>query len=215
MCMFTRPVEQVKDTNIFARLEPGGRQVLVYGMYMAGREDVAMILPLPVPPKPGETAVSFIDLSNYPTFLNGLWYGFDHPQPGDFLGCTAPGKGLTSLPVVQVGRFEASFVPSVGDFARIDERFRLPAGTWDGLPAYRDYGFAVFKLKPGAQRVHPMAFTFPTRKPMNSSSPRFTSTTEKSTRLKSSTITSSARRTNSGTGRCRGGGNQDDRRSCS
>ena len=31
----------------------------------------------------------------------------------------------------------------------------------DKLPQYRDYGFAVFKLKKGEHKVHPMAFDFP------------------------------------------------------
>jgi hypothetical protein len=41
----------------------------------------------------------------------------------------------------------------------------MPAGSWKDLPEYRDYGFAVFKLKPGRQKVHPMAFDFPRRDP--------------------------------------------------
>ena len=72
----------------------------------------------------------------------------------------APG-GMTRLEVVSVGSFEASYVPTVGDFARLDARFRLPEGTWEQLPQYKDYGFAVFKLKPGERRIHPMAFSFP------------------------------------------------------
>ena len=63
--------------------------------------------------------------------------------------------------VVQVGAFEASFVPTVKDFSRLDKRFRLPAGAWNKLSTYNDYGFAVFKLKHGALKVHPMAFSFP------------------------------------------------------
>jgi hypothetical protein len=43
----------------------------------------------------------------------------------------------------------------------LDERFRLPADTWEKIPGYQDYGFAVFKLKAGAMTVHPMAFSFP------------------------------------------------------
>jgi len=69
------------------------------------------------------------------------------------------------LPVVEVGEFEASFVPSVRDFRRLDERFRLPDATWDQLPLYREYGFAVFKLKQGAKTIHPMAFEFPRANP--------------------------------------------------
>jgi hypothetical protein len=72
------------------------------------------------------------------------------------------------LPVIEVGDFGASFVPSIRDFSRLDERFRLPDTAWDKLPAYRDFGFAVFKLKESAdkqQKVHPMAFEFPRANP--------------------------------------------------
>ena len=69
------------------------------------------------------------------------------------------------MPVQNVGSFEASFVPKVADFARLDARFRLRDGVWEQLPVYVDYGFAVFKLKPGQQKVHPMAFTFPRANP--------------------------------------------------
>ncbi len=44
----------------------------------------------------------------------------------------------------------------------------MPRGT-NCLPARRDYGFAVFKLKEGEakkqQKVHPMAFEFPRANP--------------------------------------------------
>jgi hypothetical protein len=51
------------------------------------------------------------------------------------------------LVVHDVGDFVASFVPALADFGRLDARFRLPAATWDQLPEYRDWGFAVFQLK--------------------------------------------------------------------
>ena len=66
------------------------------------------------------------------------------------------------LEVIQVGNFEASFVPTVKDFNRLDKRFRLPAELFKTMPDYKNFGFAVFKLKPGSQTVHPMAFDFPT-----------------------------------------------------
>jgi hypothetical protein len=47
----------------------------------------------------------------------------------------------------------------------LDERFRLPKGAMDKLPGYEKFGFAVFKLKAGEQKVHPMAFEFPTATP--------------------------------------------------
>ena len=42
-----------------------------------------------------------------------------------------------------------------------DERFRLPTEVWDKLPQYKNWGFAVFQLKKGNMKVHPMAFEFP------------------------------------------------------
>jgi hypothetical protein len=82
------------------------------------------------------------------------------PKPG-----SAP-----ALKVVDVGAFEASFVPAVKDFSRLDERFRLPAEVWESLPQYKDYGFVVFKLKKTEKdkekaKVHPMAFEFPRANP--------------------------------------------------
>jgi hypothetical protein len=37
----------------------------------------------------------------------------------------------------------------------------LPEGSLEKVGLYQDYGFAVFKFKPGKQKVHPMALTFP------------------------------------------------------
>jgi hypothetical protein len=165
MCCFSRPVQRVAETNIFARTAKEGRQFLVYSMTFKAGEDLAMILPLPVPKDVKEDAVSFINLEKYADFFKDLEKGFPREQP---LGLPptrskdAP-KAEAPLKVVEVGGFEASFVPAVKDFARLDARFRLDDGVWDKLGQYRDYGFAVFKLKQGEKRVHPMAFDFPRR----------------------------------------------------
>jgi len=161
MCCFSRPVEIVSNTNIFARSSEKGRQYLVYSMTLSAKEDVAMILPLPVPANSAEDAVRFISLKEYPEFFNHLRAGFPEPKSlGRGLKDDEPNEGK-ALRVVEVGEFEASFVPAVKDFARLDERFRLPENAWEKLPQYRDYGFAVFKLKQGAKTIHPMAFEFP------------------------------------------------------
>lgn len=167
MCCFSRPVQSVSATNIFARAGAGERQFLVYSMTLRAKEDLAMVLPLPVKPGSGEKAVSFIDLKDYPDFFADLRKGFPEPLPA---AAGAKSRSLEAEPpakleVVTVGNFEASFVPTTADFARLDERFRLPPGTWDKLPAYRDHGFAVFKLKPGESKIHPMAFSFPRLNP--------------------------------------------------
>jgi len=166
MCCFSRPVKSVTATNIFARSATKGRQFLVYEMKLDASEDLAMVLPLPVPPKSAEDAVRFVSLKDYADFFKDLAAGFPEPRTRSRGSDeVAAGKAAKPLAVVEVGEFEASFVPTVDDFARLDERFRLPASAWDALPAYKDYGFAVFKLKKGAKTIHPMAFEFPRRKP--------------------------------------------------
>jgi hypothetical protein len=166
MCCFSQPVISVSATNIFARAGEGDRQFLVYSKSIQADTDLAMILPLPVKDGAGEKAVEFIDPKGYPEFFADLRTGFrPHVvEHGHGFGTRSLDAAESArLEVVQVGDFEASFVPTIKDFGRLDERFCLPPGTWDKLPDYKKYGFAVFKLKPGAMRIHPMAFAFPRR----------------------------------------------------
>jgi hypothetical protein len=164
MCCFSGKVE-VAGTNIFARAAKEGRQFLVYSMQFSSADDVAMILPIPTPKDSAEDAVKFINLEKYPNFFDDLMAGFPAPKNG-----RGPKKDDSKNPppralaVVEVGKFVASFVPAIKDFARLDKQFRLPDGVWEKLPQYKDFGFAVFKLKKpekDAQKVHPMAFEFP------------------------------------------------------
>lgn len=174
MCMFSRPVRHVAQTRIFARPLAGDAQALVYSMNVTLEERVAMVLPLPVPPGAADDAVRFVDLSGYPRFFADLDRAFPAmPRSrggGRFAPASAP--ALPKLVVHAVGDFEASFVPAVRDFDRLDERFRIDARVWHQLPAYADFGFAVFELAPRrrlfgfrAQTIHPMAFVFPRRDP--------------------------------------------------
>ena len=162
MCCFSQSVDSVTGTNIFARPTKDGRQVLVYSMTLKTKLDLAMILPIPTPKASKEDAIDFINLEKYPDFFEDMHRGF--PTRGVDPGRKkddAPTLSDKPLKVVEVGSFVASFVPTVKDFSRLDVQFRLPPGTWDKLPAYKDYGFAVFKLKKGEQKIHPMAFEFP------------------------------------------------------
>jgi hypothetical protein len=164
--LLTRPV-RVRDTQIFARLD-GSTQLLAYAMQLRAPGDGAMILPIPVRPSCGEHEVEFIDLSAAPDLFTRLHRAFMGPER------TMAKRGGFSLPelprprlvVRQVGAFEASFVPGVADFDRLDPRFRLPDAVWSQLPV-QGFGFAVFKLREtrGVAHVHPMAFRFPTRDP--------------------------------------------------
>jgi hypothetical protein len=167
MCCFSQPVDYVRATQIFARPSRAG-QFVVYTMNFKAASDLAMILPIPTPRDAKEDAVTFINLEKYPELFDDLRTGFPEPRSLGRAKGDAPKplpEAAPKLKVVEVGSFVASFVPTVKDFSRLDEQFRLPDGTWDKLPAYKDYGFAVFKLKKGEQKVHPMAFDFPRADP--------------------------------------------------
>lgn len=180
MCVFTGPVREVAQTRIFARRTGEGRQALAYAMSVALDQEVAMVLPLPTPAGAPEDAISWIDLSGYPDLFDDLRSCFEPISGGfDDLGAPAPRAFAATLPVEEVGDYEASFVPSRADFARLDPRFQLSSDILDQLAGAQanDWGFAVFKLRAEPRpwygrlgrsasepkRFHPMAFTFPTR----------------------------------------------------
>jgi hypothetical protein len=164
MCCFSGPIKSVSSTKIFARFTDKVEQAIVYQMSLDTPEDVAMILPIPVAQPAKEDAVTFINLEDYEDFFADMNKGFPAPPSRPRSDSVTEDEQSKSLPlkVHSVGAFDASFVPDTKSFHRLDERFRLPDGTWDKLPQYADYGFAVFKLKKGRSDVHPMAFTFPT-----------------------------------------------------
>jgi hypothetical protein len=181
MCIFSQHVEHVAQTKIFARAE-GGEQLLAYEMAYSALGDLAMVLPVPVVPGSGEQAMRFIDLSLYPDIFRDLSKLFPEAVMAGVSGSFSRSAQAPTLIVHQVGSFEASFVPTLADFARLDPRFRLPAEVWTELPQYRDFGFAVFKLRgqkrgfferlglkapsaPAPTHVHPMAFAFHSRTP--------------------------------------------------
>jgi hypothetical protein len=168
---------RVSNTSIFARHDAPGSQLLVYSMRVFTASPTAMILPLPVRRGSGEDALRFIDLSGYPEFFEDMSAAC-RPEL-ESLALASAGAALAELAeplleVHEVGDFEASFVPGLGEFQRLDPRFQLSPDVWARLPDYSDYGFAVFQLRLAAfelvaeagQEVHPMAFAFPTRDPL-------------------------------------------------
>ena len=163
MCCFSRPIESVSRTRIFARRLPDHQMAVVYSMQIVAAEDLAMVLPLPVqdPDSPG--ALTFVDLSGYKDFFKDMERGFPKPvarsmTKGMLMSYSADLSA--TLPVEQVGAFEASFVPHASDFGRLDERFRLPPDAVAKLPGAKDMSFAVFRLAAGEADIHPMAFTY-------------------------------------------------------
>lgn len=168
MCCFSTATE-VHETSIFARFTKPGTQALVYQMRYTAERPTAMILPLPVALPAKEDSVRFKSLKEYPRFFEDLAAGFPAvPKPSLF-----PSKGVAAataaatLAVHDVGDFVASFVPSVKDFARVDPRFVISKDVWDRIPAYADYGFAVFQLKELSGTPHPIALEVDVRAPQS------------------------------------------------
>ena len=164
MCCFSGSVRSVTNTRIFARILPDHRQALIYSMSLDTTRDVAMVLPIPVAAGSGEDAVKFINLEKYPGIFSDLESLFPESLPSFGGGGRTRSEpaAKAKLEVVRIGAFNGCFVPSIKDFSRLDEQFRLPTGVWEKVGNYTQYGFAVFKLRKGHAEVHPMAFSFPT-----------------------------------------------------
>ena len=161
MCMFSGRVAHVAATKIFARALRGV-QWLAYAMAVEATSDVAMVLPLPVA-RVADDALAFVDLSRCPKLFDQLDALWPQPQAFELSRSLGPAHGAMpqKLVVHDVGSFEASYVPSLSDMGRLDERFRVPELVWRRRPDYARFGFAVFKLKPGKHaHVHPMAMRF-------------------------------------------------------
>jgi hypothetical protein len=175
MCCFKPTPQSVSETLIFASHAVRGRQVLVYSLLIEMTEPIAMILPIPVRRNPKDDDVRFTNMQHYPEFFTDLELLFPAApktrKAFGFGGGFGGGAVAPPLQVHEVGDYDASFVPSIRDFDRLDERFRIEESVWLTQPHYAEYGFVVFQLKtsenrdrrPGAfgYRPHPMAFDFP------------------------------------------------------
>ncbi len=167
MCCFAQSVQSVANTRIFARLTGQGGQFLVYQMDYQSLTPNAMILPLPAALPAKEESIRFLSLKEYPQFFRDLDRGF----PGEpvsrsrNLPISSQLETKSQLVVHDVGDYVASFVPHMDDFDRLDPRFVIPQSSWNKIPGYADYSFAVFQLKSLGGTVHPIAMEFQTRWP--------------------------------------------------
>lgn len=160
MCCFSGAVADVSRTRIFARPTDGGRQLLAYAMDFTAREPVAMVLPLPVDRR-DPVPLRFVDHPESDALFGGLEQAFV-PREGVRLGLTKSARGFEEpLPVLEVGDYVASWVPTVDRFEDLDPRFRLPHDLVAGVAGWSTWGFAVFALKPGLRlAVRPMVLEF-------------------------------------------------------
>ena len=167
----------VENTRIFARRAGEREQILAYQMALRAGDEVVMVLPLPVGSRDERLAVQFLNLEKcdelfiHLNYMLPVWVPPYTPPDDDAIEKFSMHElgARTPLAVQKVGSFEASFVPSIADFDRLDPRFRVAPELWAELGDYSDWGFAVFQLHDIAREkmtpVHPMAFRFITRYP--------------------------------------------------
>ena len=118
MCCFSRPVQMVGNTRIFARLSGKGSQYLVYEMTYSAAEPLTMILPLPVALPSREDAFRFISMKEVDAFFTALERTFQVPSRGISSKGPLPASAPPprTLVVHEVGDYVASFVPTMADF---------------------------------------------------------------------------------------------------
>lgn len=155
MSSFSGTLTRVSNTRIFARATSNGTQYLVYQMDYAANGDIALILPLPIPSNTPADSVRFIDLVGYPDFFADIEKGFPYTR----------GVPATRGKTRDDARAEAVFLSSAQEFSGLEEQFRIPKETWDKLPEYHDFGFAVFKIRADAPLRSPLALEYPMRNP--------------------------------------------------
>jgi hypothetical protein len=155
MCIIIGNVESVKGTKIFAMpsSDDSQRQLLVYKNEVASVAQNLMILPVPFPETLKFEKVSktlFRDLEDSICWTSREWK-------------TSISLTRSTLPVLSVGSYRVSVVPSIQEFSNLDNRvFSLPAPLVKLMTdEYGDkpFGFVCCRLKAGVQNYEPLAYS--------------------------------------------------------
>lgn len=154
MCIIVGSVKSVKETKLFG-MPAGDRQLTVYKNEVSSVAENLMILPVPYP-----ESVQFEKVGKF--IFNDLQYSMIWATRHESSNATLSLSRSASLPVLNVGSYRVSIVPSVADFSRLDSSvFVLPAEL-EGM-LYREYGssfgFICCRLKAGVQSYEPLAYS--------------------------------------------------------
>lgn len=160
MCIILSKVDKVSNTKIYVSPDKENkRQLTIYSNEVATKTKNAMILPVPNP-----ESIELLDLSNYPKFFEDCENCF-YNLPTLSMRSFNPHSAYASasmLPVVRVGSYLASIVPSFDDFVRIDRTvFDVNDDLFPILAKnYKEnFGFIICLLEEGNHTYHPFAYT--------------------------------------------------------
>lgn len=168
MASFTQPVSGVSGTRIFARVV-NDRQFLVFSTSVRATGNLALVLPLPVPPGSGADAVRFHDLSLFPEIFVHLQELFQNTGAMAVRGSLGR-ELMENTPALESPVEKVSFLPGRKAFETLEPCDRLSAAAWTSRPGWSDFGFVVASLRLGssagneAAHIPPIAVEFPTRR---------------------------------------------------
>lgn len=156
MCIISKPVQSVSKTQIFAMPTLGERQLTVYKNHVSSPGENLMILPVPYPETLHfETHTLFLDIF---TDLHSSLYWTSQDRDEMPHAWT---RSATILPVMEIGSYRVSVVPSVNEFNRLDPSvFSFPYELQELLSSYSPvFGFVCCQLKAGGHEYEPLAYT--------------------------------------------------------
>jgi len=155
MCIISKPA-RVSGTKIFVALNAAQtRQLTVYANEVATASGAVMILPVPEP-----STVRLIDMSGYTTIFEDLDSSFQKVT-FSLTNSVRAYDGAKALPVVRVGGYLVTIVPSAGEFPYLSrETFgEVNASLASALATrYPRMGFVVCRLNAATTKYHPIAY---------------------------------------------------------
>ena len=164
MCIILARVESVSNTQLYiSSSKTKERQLVIYTNKVTSPDSNAMILPVPNP-----LSVELLNFRHYKDIFEDCQKCFRHYDDTRHLyatrslACSASDSHRPVLPVYTIGSYQASIVPSLDDFDRLNtnilrvnpEVASLLRKTYDS-----EFGFLVCQLKRGNHQYHPFAYT--------------------------------------------------------
>lgn len=156
MCIITSTVDSVSTTRIYISADHANRrQLTIYSNVVASPEENVMVLPVPNP-----DSVELLDFSHYPDFFTDLKACFIERTQRSYTNNTfLVSKSTNSLPVFRIGSYDASIVPSIADFPRLQIPMDRTLIPFLKSKYNAEFGFIICRLAPGKKEYHPFAYT--------------------------------------------------------
>ncbi len=163
MCMFSGPVVDVSNTQIFVGSQ-NGTTFTAYGMKvdLDRRTPVAMILPVPA----SSETIKLVDLSRQADFFEVLNENFALKTRGGGFRSSFGGDFLGYIEVQTLGSYDVSVVPTIKDLDRVNpELLTISQRVKETLTRLYREGFCfVVAVLTTSGKYHPLAYSYASTK---------------------------------------------------